>query len=114
MKFVLRKAREKTKNEYDEPSTSFFDHSTMWYPRKSGKFASTKCIPVQPRTYDELQRVFNFVYWQNQPAILFNKVLLGRVFNATSALSQQRAKGLVKEYRGQGWAGAERGWVMRS
>ena len=64
MKFVLRKAREKTKNEYDEPSTSFFDHSTMWYPRKSGKFASTKCIPVQPRTYDELQRVFNFVYWQ--------------------------------------------------
>ena len=61
MKFVFRKAREKTKNEFDEPATSFFDHFTMWY---SGKFASTKCIPVQPRTYDELQRVFNFVYWQ--------------------------------------------------
>ena len=61
MKFVLRKAREKTKNEYDKPATSFFDHFTMWYPRK---FASTKCIPVQPRTYDEQQRVFNVVYWQ--------------------------------------------------
>ena len=62
MKFVLRKARQKTKNEYDEPAaTSFLDHFTMWYPRK---FASTKCIPVQPRTYEELQRVFNFVYWQ--------------------------------------------------
>ena len=62
MKFVLRKARQKTKNEYDEPATtSFLDHLTVWYPRK---FASTKCIPVQPRTYEELQRVFNFVYWQ--------------------------------------------------
>ena len=62
MKFVLRKARQKTKKEYDEPAaTSFLDHLTVWYPRK---FASTKCIPVQPRTYEELQRVFNFVYWQ--------------------------------------------------
>ena len=62
MKFVLRKARQKAKNEYDEPAaTSFLDHFTMWHPRK---FASTKCIPVQPRTYEELQRVFNFVYWE--------------------------------------------------
>ena len=62
MKFVLRKARQKTKKEYDEPAaTSFLDHLTVWYPRK---FGSTKCIPVQPRTYEELQRVFNFVYWQ--------------------------------------------------
>ncbi|KAM7448162.1 hypothetical protein ABFA07_003741 [Porites harrisoni] len=54
MKFVLRKARQKTKKEYDEPAaTSFLDHLTVWYPRK---FASTKCIPVQPRTYEELQR----------------------------------------------------------
>lgn len=62
MKFVLRKARQRTKNEYDEPAaTSFLDHFTMWYPRK---FTSTKCIPVQPRTYEELQKVFSFSCWQ--------------------------------------------------
>ena len=96
MKFVLRKAREKTKNEYDEPATSFFDHFTMWYPRK---FAPTKCIPVQPRTYDELQlKGIQFCLLANQPAILFNKVLLWRAFNATSALSQQRGQ---KDWTGQ-------------
>ena len=75
MKFVLRKARQKAKNEYDEPATtSFLDHFTMWHPRK---FASTKCIPVQPRTYEELQRVLNFVYWEISRQHFLIKSFLG-------------------------------------
>ena len=89
MKFVLRKARQKAKNEYDEPATiSFLDHFTMWHPRK---FASTKCIPVQPRTYEELQRVLNFVYWEISRQHFFN-------FSWVLQFSQERLKTMIMQY----------------
>ena len=102
MKFVLRKAREKTKNEYDEPATSFFDHFTVWYPRK---FASTKCIPVQPRTYDELQRVLNFVYWQISRQYFWGGFLMPPPLSLSSELrdwSKSIGGGSGPEQRGGG------------
>lgn len=52
LKFVLNKAHGKSSN--DEPNgTSFLDRFSVWYPNR---VADTKCIPIQPRTYQELQR----------------------------------------------------------
>lgn len=54
LKFVLQKAREKDSNGHDDPvGMSFIDRFSMWYPRM---VASTRCIPVQPRTFEELRR----------------------------------------------------------
>ena len=52
IKFVLKRAREQGSN--DDPAPFFLNHFSMWYPKS---MAQTKCIPVQPRTYEELQKV---------------------------------------------------------
>lgn len=53
-KFVLRRAQNKDHERYDDSgSNSFLERFSMWYP---WRVADTKCIPVQPRTYEELQR----------------------------------------------------------
>lgn len=52
IRFALRKASGKTTN--DSPRNSFLYLMTAWNP---SRVADTKCIPIQPRTYDELKRV---------------------------------------------------------
>ena len=52
LKFALRKAQEK--NTPDNPQTSFIEHMSGWHPFR---VANTKCVPIQPRTYDELKKV---------------------------------------------------------
>ena len=54
LRFVLRKAQDKASP--DGPKMSFIDHLSGWHPL-TFKVADTKCIPVQPRTYDDLKRV---------------------------------------------------------
>ena len=52
LKFVMRKAKEK--NIPDDPQSSFIERMSGWDPFR---VANTKCVPIQPRTYDELKRV---------------------------------------------------------
>ena len=52
LRFVLRKAQ--PKSIPDDPQTSFIERMTGWHP---SKVANTKCVPIQPRTYDELKKV---------------------------------------------------------
>lgn len=52
LKFVLRKAQEESIP--DDPQTSFIEHMSGWHPFR---VANTECVPIQPRTYDELKKV---------------------------------------------------------
>ena len=52
LKFVMRKAKEK--NIPDDPQSSFIERMSGWHPFR---VANTKCVPIQPRTYDELKGV---------------------------------------------------------
>lgn len=52
LRFVLRKAQEKSIP--DDPQTSFIERMSGWHPFR---VANTKCVPIQPRTYDELKKV---------------------------------------------------------
>lgn len=52
IRFALRKASGRIPD--DDRRNSFLYHTAAWYPFG---VADTKCIPIQPRTYDELRRV---------------------------------------------------------
>lgn len=52
LKFVMRKAKEESVP--DDPQTSFIERMSGWHPFR---VANTKCVPIQPRTYDELKKV---------------------------------------------------------
>lgn len=54
LKFVLRKAQKKSVPGPDDPQTSFIERMSGWHPFR---VANTKCVPIQPRTYDELKTV---------------------------------------------------------
>lgn len=56
LRFVLKRAQNKghdPRAHDDKGSFSFLEHFSMLYP---GRMADTKCMTVQPRTYEELQR----------------------------------------------------------
>lgn len=52
LKFVLRK--EQQQSIPDDPQTCFIERMSGWPPFR---VANTKCVPIQPRTYDELKKV---------------------------------------------------------
>lgn len=51
LRFVLTKVQEKSIP--DDPQTSFIERMSGWHPFR---VANTKCVPIQPRTYDELKK----------------------------------------------------------
>ena len=57
LKFVLRKTQQK--EIPDDPQTSFIERMSGLHPFR---VANTKCVPIQPRTYDELKKVKTYVY----------------------------------------------------